>query len=79
MSDDEAATARLSTRSDDGMSEYWEQIEVRFYVSVPEKSSEEQVREWVTFNLHRGGIQTANKLSNHDLEAAGHISIRRLA
>ena len=57
----------------------WKRIEVRFFVEVPEEASEEQVREWVQFELHNACIQTANPLSNHDMEAEGYISVRKLA
>ncbi len=52
-------------------------IHVSFSVEVPEPASEEQVREWVEFELGRSSIKGANPLSKCDIEAAGHISIRR--
>lgn len=57
----------------------WKQIHVSFYVDLPVNATEEQVREWVKFQLRVGSVQIANPLSNHDLESAGYISIRKQA
>lgn len=45
-------------------------IDVRFEVDVEEVMSDQEVQEWLEFNLHaRGNMHNSNPMSDLDIEA----------
>ena len=53
-------------------------ITVTAMVKVPVEATEDQIREWVHFNLHSGSIANTNPLGNYDMDADGYITIRNM-
>ena len=52
------------------------QIDLSAKIIVPDDATEEQVREWVLYNLHcLGGISSDNPLSDVDLEAVSSVDV----
>lgn len=44
-------------------------IIVEFEVELPSKATDDQVTEWLKYELSRGSINASNPLAKHDIEA----------